>query len=449
MNKIIELDPKSGVVTTQSGVNVAKLQQTLHTHGRYLPSVSDSAEYTTVGGAVANNDAGRNSYKYGPLREHVTGMRVVLANGELIRTSRLSKRELNKKLGLASFEGQIYRELDKLIEDSGDVIEALSGLGDRSNLGYAVGDVKLKDGSFDLTPLIVGSQSTLGMISEVTFDARVYDPAYELVVAKFDSAKKAFDAVSEINEIKKGPATVDFIDKTVVEHIRKVNPSMLKNTLDAENPEVTLFIGLDDSVGKRGKKSLLKLLDNHQAEIEKVAANDLDSWNALRESVSFVLSHEEGSARALPLVNDAYVPVPKMTDFLEKAKAILGKHGRGSYAFWGQAGSGIVQAMPLFDIAQVGDRQKMFKLLDEYYSLVAEVGGTVSAGSAEGRLRASQSYKVMSQDMLELMQRVKRIFDPFNTLNPGVKVDVDIEKLKPVIRSNYQLHYQHSYLPRG
>lgn len=448
MNKIIELDPKSGAVTAQSGVNVAKLQQTLHTHGRYLPAVSDSAEYTTVGGAVANNDAGRNAYKYGPLREHTTGMRVVLANGELIRTSRLSKRELNKKLGLASFEGQIYRELDKIIEDSEETIQALSNLGDRSNVGYAIADVKLKDGSFDLTPLFVGSQSTLGLISEATFEAQVYDPSFQIVVAKFSSLEKAFAAVNEINAMKKSPATVDFIDKTVVDHVRKVNPSVLKKTLDKETPEITLFIGLDEGVSKRAKKSIVKLLDNYQADIVEVAAEDQDAWEALRESVLFMLNYEEGAARALPLVNDAYVPVVKLATFIEKARALLSERGSSSFAFWGQAGSGVVQAMPLFDISQVGDRQRMFKLLDEYYSLVADMGGSVAAASAEGRLRASQSYKVLTQDMLELMQRIKKVFDPFNTLNPGVKVGVDIDNLKSAVRSSYQLHHQHSHLPR-
>jgi FAD/FMN-containing dehydrogenase len=122
MNKVIELDPKSGVVSVETGALVGKLQQTLYTHGRFLPSVSSASEYSTIGGVVANNDAGSDSYKYGPVREFVQGLRVTLANGELIKTGRLSKREFNKKLGLASFEGEIYRQLDGLLVDNAELI---------------------------------------------------------------------------------------------------------------------------------------------------------------------------------------------------------------------------------------------------------------------------------------------------------------------------------------
>lgn len=452
MNKIIELDPKSGVVTVQAGVNAAKLQQTLHTHGRFLPSLSDTAEYTTIGGAVANNEAGRDSYKYGPIREHTTGMRVVLANGELIRTSRLSKRELGKKLGLASFEGQVYREMDKLIEDNIDVIESLEDLSARSNVGYAITDVKLKDGSFDLTPLFVGSQSTLGLMSEITLETQIYDPAHALQIVMFNDRKAAFEAVQKINQLKQSPACVDFIDKTVLEHVRRVNPSLLKSTIGGENPEIVLFIKLEQTSGLlrgRSKKALKKIFEQAEAEVIIPATEARESWEVVRDSVSYALTHDDGHIKSLPIVSDAVVPVDKMVEFMDRATVLLEKFSRKPFVFWGQAGSGIIRTATPYNVSEVGDRQKMFKLIDEYYNLVAEVGGSVSGSSAEGRLRASQVYKTMTPEVLDLMQKIKKIFDPFNTLNPGVKIDVDIDRLKTHIRSNYSLEHQHSHLPRG
>jgi hypothetical protein len=82
------------------------------------------------------------------LQQFVRGLRVVLANGEYIETGRLTKRELSKKLGLASFEGEIYRSLDKLIEESTDILSKLSLITDHSAAGYDISDVKQKDGSF-------------------------------------------------------------------------------------------------------------------------------------------------------------------------------------------------------------------------------------------------------------------------------------------------------------
>src|SRR5688572_19305368 len=112
MHRILELDDKSGVVVLEPGTNYGKLQQTLHTHDRFLPQFPASIEYSTIGGAVANNASGEKSVKYGSTRDYVKSLRVVLANGEVIETGRLSKREVSKKLGLATFEGEIYRAVD-------------------------------------------------------------------------------------------------------------------------------------------------------------------------------------------------------------------------------------------------------------------------------------------------------------------------------------------------
>src|SRR5579862_108643 len=88
MNRIMELDAKSGAVTVEAGVNYGKLQQTLQTHGRFLPPYPASLEYSTIGGAIANNASGEKSVKYGDTRAYVQSLRVVLANGESVVTER-------------------------------------------------------------------------------------------------------------------------------------------------------------------------------------------------------------------------------------------------------------------------------------------------------------------------------------------------------------------------
>jgi glycolate oxidase len=96
LNRILELDTKSHTVTVEPGINYGKLQQTLYTHGRFLPTYPASFEYSTVGGAIADNASGEKSVKYGSTGTYVKSLRVVLANGEVIETGRLSKRQLNK-----------------------------------------------------------------------------------------------------------------------------------------------------------------------------------------------------------------------------------------------------------------------------------------------------------------------------------------------------------------
>ncbi len=452
MNKIIELDPKSGIISVETGAVVGKVQQTLYTHGRFIPAFSNSAEYSTIGGAVANNDAGSGSYKFGPIREFVRGTRTVLANGELIKTERLTKRELNKKLGLASFEGEIYRKLDKLIEDSPEVIDTLKLLGVRSNVGYAVGEVKQKDGSFDLTPIMVGSQGTLGLISEVTFDTVAYNPKTSLVVGLFDNKQSAWEAVAKINQFKDGPLSVDFVDKSVISHVQKTNQNLFKGTIESNSPDTILFVEIGGDSERSTKKIIKKVssvFDDLQAETIVPEQDDVDRWQSVKDSSAHFLSYSDTKARALPLLDDAVLPVERCSEFISRVEALMAGIGLEDYAFWGQAGSGIIHTAPMFDISAVGDRQKMFKLMDEYYSLVAEMGGSTSGKYAEGRLRGAQSYRVLKPEAIDLMRKVKAIFDPFNALNPGVKVDVDMETLKPLLRTSYSFDHQYSHLPRS
>ncbi len=106
MGQILTLDPKKEFVTVEPGVTYDKLEQTLHTHGLFLPPCPASKHYATIGGGIANNAIGDKSVKYGATGEYVECLRVVLANGEVIETGPLSKRELSKKLGLSTFEGR-------------------------------------------------------------------------------------------------------------------------------------------------------------------------------------------------------------------------------------------------------------------------------------------------------------------------------------------------------
>jgi len=452
MNKIIELDPKSGIVTVEAGALVGKIQQTLYTHGRFLPAVSSSAEYTTIGGAVANNDAGSTSYKYGPIREYVQGLRVVLANGELIRTGRLSKREFNKKLGLASFEGEIYRSLDKLLEESGDVLGEISAIGERSNVGYDITDVKLKDGSFDLTPLFVGSQGTLGLITEIILDTEAHSAQSDLMVLMFSDKKLAWEAVTKINAMKDGPTSIDFIDKSLVSYVHSVNPNLLKSTLQNQTPDITIFIEVEriaSRTSKKIQKKIRKIAEDLQADVAEPGAEEKTAWLALKDSPSLFIGHSDTAFRAVPVIDDADVPVAKCAEFLGRVEELMTKHGQNQYAIWGQAGSGVIHTAPLFDLSQVGDRQKMFKLMDEYYSAVVDMGGSVAGEFGEGRLRGAQIERLIDPRILQTMNQVKKIFDPYNMLNPGVKVHVDIENLRSIVRNSYSLDHQYSHLPRS
>ena len=450
MNRVIEFDSKTGVIVAESGISLDKLQQVLLTHGRFLPPVSEINKYATLGGAVANNDKGRASYKYGPMLEFVQGLRVVLANGELIETGRLSKREFGRKLGLASFEGDIYRSIDKIMEESSGVIQDIAIKTDNSPAGYNVADVIAPDGSVDLTPLFVGAQGTLGIITEVTLKTVPYNPQTTHIVAGFAERAHAWQAVAEMNAIKDGPFAIDFVDKTLLSILKRVNPAVLE-PLEGGEPAVLLFIDLDDDSrsGRKVKKRVLKILESQSAAIEMPEEDVSDEWRRLRDSASIVLTHVDSKKQAIPVLDDAFVPVSKIPEFFEEFGNLMKLAGVGEYAAWGQAGTGLVHMAPLLDIASVGDRQKMFKVMDAYYSYVCKIGGSIAGEYGEGRTRGLFIDKLFSPEELKLLRHVRDVFNPAGTLNPGVKFDVKINAVRSMVRDSYALDHQYAHLPRS
>ncbi len=451
LNKIIELDPKTGIVTAEAGITLDKLQQVLYTHGRFLPPVSSVNQNATLGGAVSNDDSGRASYKYGPMQRFVRGLRVVLANGEVIETGRISKRELSKKLGLASFEGEIYRSLDKLIEESHSTLAHLATITDHSAAGYDISDVKQKDGSFDITPLFVGGQGTLGVITEITLETMPYNPSKDLIVAGFIDRESAWTAVQELNEMKDGAASIDFVDQTLLKTVEELNPAILK-PLEGGMPGVLLFIDVDNEaarVRKKIVKKIRKMLEACGAEVVEPAESDEHVWERLRDAASLHLTHVSGKKRAIPILDDAQIPLDKMVAFFKELEALMQTAMIEEFAVWGQAGTGLVHVAPLLDLSAVGDRQKLFKVMEAYYGYICTIGGSISGEYAEGRMRAIFAQKQFSDNAISVFHSVKNIFDPQQTMNPGVKIGVSLESLKPLVREEYALLHQFVHLPRG
>ncbi|HUC95825.1 MAG TPA: FAD-binding oxidoreductase, partial [Candidatus Saccharimonadia bacterium] len=244
-NKLLELNGKVGQVRVEPGLNFGKLQQTLLTHDFFLPCAPASLEYSTIGGALANNAAGDRSVKYGPILDYVESLRVVLSNGDIIVTKRLSKRELNKKLGLSNYEGEIYRAVDKLIDDNTQTIHESEINTARNASGYNLHLVKRKDGSFDLTPLIVGSQGTLGVITEATLATIPRRPKTTLTVALIDDLDLLDKLLVELKKSSETPSAIEMVDDNLLNLVRKTHPNLIKDLFSEHSPKFVLLIEFD------------------------------------------------------------------------------------------------------------------------------------------------------------------------------------------------------------
>lgn len=451
MNRIVEFDGKTGVVSVEPGINYGKLQQTLQTHGRFLPPFPASLEYSTVGGAVANNASGENSLKYGDTRTFVRSLRVVLANGEVIETGRVSKKELNKKLGLATFEGEIYRSMDALLEEHQNLLEKLELDVTKNTAGYDLLDIRHKDGSFDLTPLFVGSQGTLGIITEITLDTEVNNPETSLILSAFDDIKDAEKAIHELRKMSEMPSAIEMVDGGLLELVDTINPHHLKNIIEKPFPKVALLISFDNSARTQKKlvKQARKILQKYA--IYSVLETELEKQEQLwkvRHASGAVAAHAEGGMKAIPIIEDGVVPVKHFAEYVKQINELFARHHLRA-AIWGHAGDANLHVQPYLDLGQVGDRQKAFRLMDEYYNMVISLGGSTSGEHNDGRLRAPYLPLVYGAEVYGLFQKVKQIFDPYGTLNPGVKVNVELNDIKPLVRDEYTLSHVYDHLPRS
>lgn len=451
MNRVLELDTKANIVAVEPGIMFGKLQQTLHTHGRFLPPYPSSIEYSTLGGAIANNASGEKSIKYGDMRSYVHSLRVVLSNGEVIETGRLSKRELSKKLGLATFEGEIYRSVDSVLEDQHELIAKMDRSVIKNNAGYDLLDIKHGDGSFDLTPMFVGSQGTLGIVTEASLGTEEHNPQTVLVMTTYDSIEQALQAILELRSLPHVPSMIELIDGKLLEQVHQLNPNLLKEVIPQPYPAVVLLVEFDNRERqmKKMKKRVGKIFDKYAKSLQ--SATDPDQQLQLikvRDASSAILGNNDGLLRAVPIIDSAAVPVEQLKAYFDGIYQLFSANNLTA-AIWGHAGDANLHVQPRLNLGQVGDRQKAFRLIDDYFKLVISLGGTISAESSDGRLHTPYLEKFYGTDVYALLKKVKQIFDPYGILNPGVKFGTSLEDIKSMVRSDYNLNHIFDHLPRS
>jgi FAD/FMN-containing dehydrogenase len=446
-DKILEIDTKQKLLRLQPGVNFKLLEEVLHTHSLTLPVCPTSSAYSTVGGAIGNDSSGLNYVKYGPISEWLDKLEVVLSTGDVIQTGRISKRELNKKKGLATFEGDIYRGLDAIINDNLDLIRQNNNFG---SIGYSLDKVKNKDGSFDLTPLFAGSEGTLGVIIEAIIRLKDYSPKKQLIMAGLTTLSDVINVVNLTQNLS--PSAVELVDTKLFDLIEKQTGCKPHGGLfgGESEPEYMLLIEFDDESGhtrsKKAKKTK-KVLDKFTNQF--IATTDIDKqaglW-AIRESSALLVGSNTGGKVALPFIEDCSLPLDQLESFVSEAGKLLERH-RLDGSMWGSIAVGNLRILPLIDLSKVTDRQKLVRVMDEYYRLVIKYGGVIATTGSIGRLKAPYVKLQVGDDMYKIYEDVKKVFDPMNVFSPGVKLGTTLKDLPDMLRGEYEnLHFAR-YLP--
>lgn len=436
MNNLFEIDDKQKLIRLQPGASLKSVNDALRVKGLSIPSLAGAPLGATIGGAVANNRRGPLAGKYGPIYKWTHQLEVVLASGEVLQTGRISKRELNKRKGLATFEGEIYRKIDGIIADNKQLIdEQISGDHlDRRGYG-SIAEVIRKDGSFDLTPLFVGSQGTLGIVSEMIMKADFVSTSSSVMAVKFASLDEARDAVEQL--VKTAPAFVELYSGELIAQFKQ--RGMASETVEQLNPGKTgvlLLIGYDEFSSRardRKLKQANRIMKDLSAVVVAGNGDDAGKLLAVRDTIVAALVPENSREVALPLFDGVYVPLERLDAFATSVAELARKH-RVNLPLYGSALEGIYSTRPVLQLSKVGDKQKVFKLTDEYEKLVVAHGGHFVAEGGEGRFKATISYRSLDDRVQDLYLEIKSIFDPYGLLNPGVKQPGDLKDLVSHLR---------------
>ena len=432
MNTIFEYDSKQRLARLQPGVTIQALQSALALQGTGVLALDGLDPRGTIGGAIADNAAGYLAGKYGSLAANVSQLEVVLANGDVLQTGNISKRELSRKKGQQDLEGDIYRGVETILEDYADEISTIH---ERDQTGYnSIARVRDRDGSIDLTPLFIGSQGTLGIISEMILRVDFRSQHLDTVALVFASADTARDMLDELRRF--APAFVKYFDATLVRRAVQVGyKAPWFQEVGGKAPQAVILVGFDDFNARaraKGKKKLEKLCGG-VADVSLVLDDDARaSLSPLLDIARYSTLPDRAGVGMPPLLSDWFVPPERFEDFT-KALAALGNKLRVDLPIAVDGLTELVSAYPLAPIAQASDRQKLMRLFDETARLVHQYGGAIVGQHGEGRLLSRFAYECIGARRVDMYRAIRKLFDPLGTLNPGVKQLNDVRQLAGMI----------------
>ena len=362
MNRILEINIADRLAVVQPGVVYADFQAALDPYGFFFPPDPASGVVCTLGGNVGTNAGGLRAAKYGTTRDYVLALEAVLANGEIMR----------------------------------------------------VGARTMKTSSgYDLCRLLVGSEGTLAVITEITLKIRPKAPYRSTALAVFKTLEDAGKAVTEVMHSEVTPSVMELLDGMVIRLLKE------HTNIDLPDAEAMLLVETDGL-----EKGYVRF------ELERVAAI-LKGCNAMRVVVA--RTEEEGEAlwKARKSIGgmvgaigldympeDITVPMSKIAEFLRGSEELSSKYGLSLFNF-GHVGDGNLHTNILYDSNDVDQVSRLEQLLFDLHKLACELGGTLSGEHGIGMTKAK--YMPLEHDpvALKVMKTLKKALDPNNILNPG------------------------------
>jgi len=367
LNRIKEINVQDLAVVTETGVVHNDLNEELAKYGFFFPPDPGSKRMCTIGGEVAIGGSGVRAVKYGVTRNYVLGLKAVLPNGEII--------ELGGKY-----------------------------------LKHATG--------ISLLHLLIGSEGTLGIITEVTLKILPLPERKAVITAAFQDLHDCSKALLSIYQGGIIPAAVELLDRSMIQGLNEFKPE-----LGLPDVEGMLFIEVDGSV-QETRRSAEKIA-NFCREAGGVKVDWSDDperceilWEARSMAGGSVARTTEHLSRVYLGAEDVIVPISKIPDLLLGIRAISEKTGVPIYVY-GHFGEGNLHPGMAIDKGDERDWENLSHAVKEVYELTFNLGGTISGEHGMGCTRNEYMERVNSKAGMEAIKKIKNVLDPNNIMNPG------------------------------
>lgn len=364
MEKTLEINIVDRYAVVQAGKILEDLQKDLEGSGLFYPIDLGSSRIATLGGSVALNSGGMRALKYGVTRDYLLGLKVVLPDGEVIKTGVLTKKNV---------------------------------------VGY------------DLNSLFCGSEGTLGIITEVTVQLMVKPKSIKVLLNHYQEIKDACSAVNEIMASGITPTALEMVDNLVINAVEDYVKIGLKK--DAAAFLLVELTGDADEVERDAKviETICRKHNPSRSEVSKSTEDSEKLWLARKSGFGSM-------ARFKPIciAEDLTVPVSRLFETIALIHELAKKHGvlQGLLA---HAGDGNLHPHFLLDSKE--EEHKADAIMNELMPFITSIGGTISGEHGVGIGKKKFLHYQLDGRQLELMRTIKKIFDPEGILNPGSFLD--------------------------
>jgi glycolate oxidase len=361
MDQVLHVDVVNRYVVTQPGVMNATLSRRVAEDGLFYPPDPSSWEFCSIGGNLATNSGGLCCVKYGVTTDYVMALEVVLADGQVLRTGRRT-------------------------------VKGVAG--------------------YDLVRLFVGSEGTLGVITEATLSLRAATAAPQTVAATFSDPHQAAVAVAAVVAGPVVPSLLEFMDRTSVQ---AVNETFRLGF----GPEVgALVLAQSDAAATQAKEDvdvLAALLGSAGAQDVVVAADPAEG-ELLLAARRHVLTAFEGLGATL--IDDVCVPRDRLSDLVDGVDR-LARAAELTVGLVGHAGDGNFHPCVVFDPADAGQATRAQQLFEDIMVVGLELGGTITGEHGIGTLKRDLLRREVGEVSMQVQRSLKQALDPLGILNPG------------------------------